>query len=304
MTKDEEGKGDEAAESEALTSGAQEALMRVLVSSHDQRVSAALVDGRMVWIKRYDVAQRSLLKRLHRVAEPLLPKSFMRASPRVDASGMVDRELRKMEAFRQAGFQVPELLFRGEKVMVLSHVADIVQNEMGRLWGNDSEAHDNLLVGAAAALAHAHSAGLCHGRPHPRDMFVSAGRWGFLDFEEEPEAVMPLRVAQARDVWLLFMQISAKALLTGTEERAFSAYAAAGPAGSLTCLATIVDFFSPLLLPLAMMEKVALGNDLRRLLKATRFLRRVLAARGADNAGSNTPNAMRLGSAEGLKEGP
>ncbi|WP_166162934.1 RIO1 family regulatory kinase/ATPase [Chelativorans oligotrophicus] len=253
-------------EEELPSPAAQEALLRLLVQSAGQRISSAVLDGRTVWIKRYDAEPRPIAKQLHELFSPLMPKSFLRASRRVDRRGMAEREVRKMQAFREAGFEVPALIHRGETVIVLSHVAEIVQHELLRLQPLDPKAHDELLVGAAAALAHAHSAGLCHGRPHTRDMFVSAGRWGFVDFEEEPETVMPLRAAQARDIWLLFMQISARAILEDTEERAFAAYVEAGPTGSLEQLGSLVRFFSPVLPPLAMLKNVALGNDLRRFL--------------------------------------
>src|SRR5690606_39575859 len=68
-----------------------------------------------------------------------------------------------------------------------------------------------MLVEMAGALGRVHARGLCHGRPHPRDLFRTAdGRWGYLDFEEEPEASMPLAAAQAREVWLMFMEIAGR----------------------------------------------------------------------------------------------
>jgi hypothetical protein len=226
---------------------------------------------------------------------------FLRASRVADAQALVERELRKLEAFRQAGIAVPAVVHHGAAVLVLTHVAGIADLELNRLRETDPDAHDALLVGAAAALGRAHSAGLCHGRPHTRDMFLADGRWGFVDFEEEPEAVMPLGAAQARDLWLLFLQISTRALRGGTEGQALAAYFQAGPHGTLAGLQSIIRFFSPLLPPLALVEKVWLGSDGRRLLKATRFLKRALQTAGAECAASNR---ARLGAAEGVKEGP
>ncbi|MGG2477507.1 serine/threonine protein phosphatase, partial [Rhizobium sp. BR5] len=34
---------------------------------------------------------------------------------------------------------------------------------------------------------------------------------GFMDFEERPQDVMPLATAQARDIWLLFLQVATRA---------------------------------------------------------------------------------------------
>jgi len=279
-------RGERAVEGGLPSSQIGEALLRLLLLSEEKRISSAILDGRTVWIKRYDAEARHWGKRLHELLSPVMPKSFLRASRRADASGMVDREIRKMEAFRQAGFDVPDLVYRGRTVIVLSHVADIVEHELRRLRSVDPDEHDELLVGAAGALGHVHGAGLCHGRPHPRDMFMSGGRWGFVDFEEEPEAAMPLRAAQGRDIWLLFMQISANAMLQDTEERALAAYAQAGPKGALEQLDSIISFCSPLLPPLGLLENAVLGKDLRRLLKATRYLKRALVSIGAHSDAS------------------
>ncbi len=82
---------------------------------------------------------------------------------------MADREERKMSAFQQAGFQVPRIVYRQGAVMVLSDVAPIIQDRLDQLRRNEPQGHDALLVHCARALGEAHAAGLCHGRPHPRD---------------------------------------------------------------------------------------------------------------------------------------
>lgn len=280
---------------------AQAELRQLLASNGAKRVVSAGLAGRKIWIKRYDAERKPMPKRMHELLSPLSPKAFMRASPRVDAQGAVERELRKMEAFRTAGFAAPPLVYSGEAVIVLGHVSGIVADALVELRGADPQAHEDLLVGTAAALGRAHARGLCHGRPHPRDMFLDEGRWGFIDFEEEPEAVMPLRAAQARDLWLLFLQISSRSLLPETQDKAFAAYLAHAPAGVLDALLPLVDFFSPLLPPLALLEKVAaLGSDGRRILKGTKFLKHALS-QGSAPAG-HRQSAHWL--AEGVKEGP
>ncbi|EKF19257.1 hypothetical protein [Nitratireductor pacificus] len=261
-----------------LSPKATEALLRLLVGGARERVSSALIDGRTVWIKRHDVGRQRLARWLHEAVSPLVPAMFLRASPRVDAAGAVDREVRKTEAFHAAGFPTAKLLFRNDRVLVLSNVAPIVQGELDRLAREGADAvHDGLLVDAATALRSAHRLGLCHGRPHLRDMFITGdGAWGFVDFEEEPEAAMPLDVAQARDVWLLFLQVCMQARRPGTPQAAFDAYFTDPSPRVADELRRIIRFSAPLIPLLGAIEHRGLGSDGRRVLKATRFLKAAL----------------------------
>ena len=268
-----------------------------LLAGSPRRLSRSVVDGRTVWIKRFDTEARPLPKRLHALVSSLLP-GFLRASPNVDAEGQALREMRKAAQFAAAGFPVPSILWRGGAVLALAEVGEIVEPLLARLSAEDAAHHDALLVEMAAALGRAHGAGLCHGRPHPRDMFRRAdGAWGFLDFEEEPEAAMPLAAAQARDVWLLFMQIAARTADEAAKARAFVAWRAGAPAAVLPELRKVIAVFSPLLPALRLLKPIGLGKDGRRLLDALLFLRFALGAdlqhaSPAPGAGTTKPDRI------------
>lgn len=281
--------------SDTLSADGLATLLRLLVTAPHARVSSAVIDGCTLWIKRYDVQEQPLAKGAHSVLSPLLP-SYLRASPRVDSRGVIDREVRKMAAFRDAGFSVADIMFRNEKVLVFSEATEIVQHRLRRLRGVDEAAHDDLLVGTAGALARLHLAGLCHGRPHPRDMFAQDDHWGFIDFEEEPEAAMPLALAQARDVWLLFLQICSQARLPETRAQAFAAYRSSAPDGVLVALKDIARFFSAVSSPLRLVPVSMLGKDGRNILKGTGFLKAALdAARTPAAEGDFSPAAAKTG---------
>lgn len=264
-------------------------LLRLLVTAPRHRLSPAVIGGRAVWIKRFDAVRRPLAKRVHDRVSPLLPV-FLRASPACDAAGLARREARKAVAFADAGIATPATLWRSAGVLVLSEVAAIGEPMLDRLRDADPVRHDRMLVEMAAALGRVHAAGLCHGRPHPRDMFrLDDGGWGFLDFEEEPEAAMPLAAAQARDIWLLFMQIAGRALDARTCDRAFRAWLAAAPADILPQLRRVVAAFSRLLPGLRFLRPLGLGSDGHRLLAALVFLRDAL--RDAKHPGPARPAA-------------
>jgi tRNA A-37 threonylcarbamoyl transferase component Bud32 len=260
---------------EMLSADGLETLLRLVVAEGSLRVSRTTVDGRLVWIKRYDAERKPLAKRLHALISPLLPL-FLRSSAKANAAEAVKRETRKMAKFRAAGFAVADVVFANQSVLVLSDVGEVAQKALVGTVAFDPAPHDELLVDLARALGEAHRAGLCHGRPHPRDMFMRDGRIGFLDFEEEPEAVMPLAMAQARDAWLLFLQISPRAALPETQARALAAYRAVAPLEVIPALRTLTTFFARAMAPLRLVPNSFIGKDGRRALEATNFLSRAL----------------------------
>ena len=269
-----------------------------LLAGRPRRLSFAEIDGRTVWIKRFDAETAPVATRLHAAVSPLLPFRFLRASPHVDAEGSAERETRKAARFAAAGFPVPAILWRGGAVVVFSEVVEIAEPMLDRLRGHDPVRHDELLVELAAALGRAHAAGLCHGRPHPRDMFRRAdGAWGFLDFEEEPEAAMPLACAQARDVWLLFLHLVGWAQADHTVAAAFAAWRAEAPAGVVPELGRIMSLFSVLLPGLKFLRPLGLGKDGRRLLEGTSFLRGALRAQpdASPAVAAGKPKPHRIG---------
>jgi tRNA A-37 threonylcarbamoyl transferase component Bud32 len=257
-----------------LSPAALEDLLHLLVTSSAQRVSSARLDGQRVFIKRYDVALVPPAKRLHALLSPLAFHPFLRSSAILSPAGTVEREARKMDAFRRGGFETPTIIYRSGPVMIMRHVDSVLKSRLRELASSDPAAHDDLLVECARTLAHAHVAGLCHGRPHVRDMFMGKSGIGFLDFEEEPEMTMPLDVAQARDIWLLLHHICGNALSAETAERAFIAYRAAAPASAVVELLRARRKLAPFIKTIALAERILpLGTDGRRLAATERVLR-------------------------------
>lgn len=238
-----------------------------------KRIASVVRDGKKVWIKRQGIERKPLGKRLHASLSFLLPANFMKASPVRGAIGMNEQEVRKIEAFAKADIPVPEILAIDGPALMISDVGQTVQKRLDYLKKADPTAHEELLVKCADALGRVHHAGLVHGRPHPRDMFIKDGEIGFFDFEEEPEAIMPLATAQARDAWLLFFQVSAQALdKPKTENRAFAAWKSQVSQQTLDELKKIVRFFSIFITPLKLAKLIYLGGDGKRMLSAMEFL--------------------------------
>lgn len=246
---------------------------QLIASCATKRIASVMRQGKKAWVKRQGIERRPFGKRLHARLSFLLPAAFMRASPVRNAIEMNLQEERKIKAFQAAHIPVPQILAVDGPAIMISDVGQTVQKRLNELRKSDAKKHDALLVECAHALGQVHESGLVHGRPHPRDMFMSKDGLGFFDFEEEPEAVMPLSDAQARDAWLLFFQISSQAIDKDvTQNAAFAAWKACVSAETLRELRKIVRFFSIFITPLKLAKPIYLGGDGKRMLSAMEFL--------------------------------
>lgn len=247
-------------------------LLAALVSDL-RRVQAVSLGCGTVWIKRHGDKGRRMIVTLQKAVACLLRLPFMRPSPVETAEGMVERDLRRIASYSKAGVPTAEVIYSSGRAIVLSDIAPTVHNRLRYLRDTDPAAHDQLLVFCCAELGRLHAAGLCHGRPYPRDMFIRDERLGFIDFEEEPEAVMPMQTAQARDLWLLFLQLSERAAdRKTTQDRAFGAWAAAAPKATIAELREITRSMGRFLWLARLIGRIHMGRDLRQFILATTYL--------------------------------
>lgn len=250
-----------------------DSILGQIPAGEKERLRSVSVDGARYWVKRYDCEDRPGYKLLHKVISVLPIPAWSKQSEPVDAAGAVARELRKIDAFRAIGFKTAKTVYSDE-VMVIAKDAGVgLDHEMKALReAGNKVAHDEILCEAAYVLGLVHAAGLVHGRPHIRDMFRRGRKIGFLDFEEEPETVMPIAFAQARDCWLFFLFAADLALLPGTGQKAWQRYTENAPADLLLALREIFAFWHRVIWPLKLLRLTGFSSDLRRIVKADEIL--------------------------------
>ncbi len=215
------------------------------------RVAPVTLEGRKLWLKRYRGLPYHPGRLLHWLVSPLLYPRFLKSSAMLGPKGMVSRERRKLAAFAERGFLTPEVLFCEKRTLLLGDLSETVKARLGRLNAEGKRAErEALLVRLSESLGRVHAAGLCHGRPLARDTFYHEGEIGYSDFEEEPEAVMPLADAQARDLFIQMQEIMALAKDPETPARCLAAYRAEAPEETLAALARLLRFFGLLRAPL------------------------------------------------------
>ncbi|SCX21339.1 lipopolysaccharide kinase InaA family protein [Agrobacterium rosae] len=257
------------------------ALMQVLLTS-DGRIQQLNLSVGSVWIKRQGTEQAPWWIKLQALAAAALPYKFLKPSPILKPVDMMEREKRRMIEFGEKGFPVPDIIYSSQTAIVISDVGPTVQRILKTKSRAGESDHDTLLIDCAAAIGDLHAAGLCHGRPHVRDFFVRDGRIGFMDFEEEPQAVMPLETAQARDIWLLFLPMTTLAK-NGREtlDAAYKAWATRAPEAAIAELRRLVRVLGRFL-PLArLIGRVQMGSDLQRFIEATDYLKNAVETEAA-----------------------
>lgn len=250
-------------------------LLAALISGAGRVERVALSSG-PVWIKRYGTERASRWVTLQWMIANSLRAPFLRPSPVLADEGMAEREIRRIAQFSERDVPTARVIYSSGAAMVFSDAGRTVDRYLHDIVDVDAAAHDDMLVHCAAEIGQMHAKGLCHGRPYPRDMFLKDGRIGFMDFEEEPATVMPLEVAQARDIWLLFLQVATRAQLgRKTHDRAYKAWADVAPPQAVAELRKLTGFLGGFLSAARLIGRVHMGSDLRRFIVATSYLTHV-----------------------------
>lgn len=162
--------------------------------------------GEKFWIKRHDQNKKKIGHHILGFFTFFIPLKILKPTVANQSADGLIPEAKRMEKFREQGFSVPEIIKSEKDVMVTRHLGEILPKLIEVQPYSEQK---KLILQAADALLGVHRAGLCHGRPHIKDMVLTErGQIGFLDFEEDPVAVMGLARAQARDIFVFSMSIS------------------------------------------------------------------------------------------------
>jgi tRNA A-37 threonylcarbamoyl transferase component Bud32 len=244
-----------------------------LAAQATDRIQRAAVGTELVWIKSIDVKKLHLGHYLQSLLSIGLPGTVFRPATLERGEDAAKGEAARMAAFAKAGFPVPDVLYQEKSKLILSDCGDSIEELLSALrQAGDEDQHDALLVAIAESMGRVHAAGLVHGRPHPRDMFLRDDAVGYLDFEQTPLRVMKLDRAQARDALFIFAIICDMAKRGNTAERAFAAWSANAPDDAKKQLSRAISQMKPLIIVGSWVSRIKLGADLRRFLAGTKFL--------------------------------
>lgn len=170
-------------------------------------------DGRRVWVKKSVSSKTRHWHVLQKAVTFCLPFPVLRTTVSKGGAESLRQEAGRLREFKAKGIHVPDVLALDNDILVMSHLGPQLKEFLEK--ETDPEIRLSMLKKAVKALADMHRSGLAHGRPYLRDMTWDGERIGFLDFEENPTAVMSLEAAQARDIWLFLSSCGSFACVRG-----------------------------------------------------------------------------------------
>ena len=258
------------------TASVEQAIEDINNETWPNRVHVKLIDGEKFWFKVYSFRNYPFGRVAHRLFSFIVRQPFLKATKLNSPTTCLQRELKKAQDFRDAGFLTPQIMAVKHNIVAMKDAGTAFQEYLAPVAAKDADLYDKLLCEWAGQYGKLHAKGLCHGRPHLRDIIFQNNQWIFLDFEEQPEDVMPLATAQARDLLLIFHVLSRKIRVESNLEKALLAYSKHAPREVLIALHKILQDIEPIIKLAKFLSKLHSGSDIKRFISATDFLKQNL----------------------------
>lgn len=159
--------------------------------------------GPVVWLRKAGPRHAAWRYALLGAVARWLGLDVMRPVPNLGGPKSIATEAQRLRALTAAGVRVPALLAQQDDALLLGNLGTHTL-----LYAIDRDAERGDIthwLHGLHAIADVHQRGTYLSQAFARNMTVdSAGRIGFIDFEDDPATVLPLSHCQARD-WLCYL---------------------------------------------------------------------------------------------------
>ncbi len=178
-------------------------------------------DGQVIWIKQSVPPKARIWHKLQKYVALMLPMQILRVTVSAGGGKTLRLEGGRLREFADNGLHVPQVLGVNDDMLILTDLGP----QLRAYLDNETDAAKRLdvLKKTMQGMAGLHAKGMVHGRPYLRDMTWDGDKIGFLDLEENPLAVMDLKVAKARDIWI-FLGAAARFARAGRGKGPMSSY--------------------------------------------------------------------------------
>lgn len=167
----------------------------------DERTLKLNYDGRTLWLKQAEQPRNLRWQQLGRMMAKLTGNKMFVSALGLGGEAALAKEAARLRMLAEAGISVPLVLKQTEQWLLLSDVGPAVHKWLRRP-DTPQQLQRVIVLKAAEAMAQLHELGFWHGRPALRDMAYDGTQISFLDFEEDPAALMTPEQCMARDAFL------------------------------------------------------------------------------------------------------
>jgi tRNA A-37 threonylcarbamoyl transferase component Bud32 len=241
-------------------------------------VTRLVYDGHTIWVKRRPDSKKTLWHRLQYILSWLIPIAILRPTSSAGGSASLAQEAERLQLFDAHHIAVPKVLALTADMLILSDTGTSLVALLDSMI--DQQSCFQFIQMAIQNLAHLHQAGLCHGRPFLRDMTYRDDKIYMIDLEEDPEHVMSLPQAQARDIWLF---INGAARYAGNDgvflQRLFDHYRTLAPEAPIVELQKFVRLLKPVRILCEYLVMPWAGRDVKRAVLANKALEQSLLSK-------------------------
>lgn len=174
-------------------------------------------EGKKVWVKQPEIGEANVWHTLMLLLSKIINNHFLKPTVVTDPKASLAYEANRLTLLRTNGFNVPRVLLREDRYLVLEDCGEPLSALLNRDdYTLDEKLHIAKLLGSA--LAQMHNRGFYHSRPALRDITYKEGEIYFMDFEENLEDTLSTDEAILRDglifVHALYRKLHSPELIT------------------------------------------------------------------------------------------
>ncbi|QNP58044.1 hypothetical protein [Paenacidovorax monticola] len=169
-------------------------------------VASYRLGGAQVWLKRAGPRHGMGRYRVLGAIAGALRLDVLRPIPNLGGRPAIATEVRRLRELAARGLRVPRVLAAQEDGFLMLHLGGPAQHtpsladEMNAAVNAGPEAVLALWRQGLQALRHVHESGACLSQAFARNLVrCPDGVMGYIDFEDDPAAVLPLPQCQSRD---------------------------------------------------------------------------------------------------------